>query len=323
MSKTEDQPQPATSPERDAYDWAVRFASGEAGRADIDALKQWAARDPANAAAFDRASAAWHTVGLAAPEGNAGSVRSAAARAGVTSRRLFIGGALAASAAAVVVARPLDLWPSFAELAADYRTAIGERRQIKVFDDVAIDMNTRTSIAMLSAQPGAERIELVSGEALVSRPAMTHAPLTVVAASGRVIAQDARFNVRRDAETVCVTCLDGDAVIEHAAGRQSLAAGQQITYSERGFGAASAADTAAVTAWQGGLLIFRAMPVAEVVAEVNRYRPGKVILTNAALGRERFSARFRIEKVDQVVYQIEQVFHARATALPGGIVLLG
>ncbi len=36
-------------------------------------------------------------------------------------------------------------------------------------------------------------------------------------------------------------------------------------------------------------MIFKAMPVADVVVEVNRYRRGRIILTTAP-GRERFSA---------------------------------
>ncbi len=61
----------------------------------------------------------------------------------------------------------------------------------------------------------------------------------------------------------------------------------------------------------------------DVVAEVNRYRHGKVILTNAALGRERFNARFRIENIDRVVDQIAVVFGVKAKTLLGGITLLG
>jgi transmembrane sensor len=82
-------------------------------------------------------------------------------------------------------------------------------------------------------------------------------------------------------------------------------------------------DPAAVTAWQHGLVIFRSAPITEVVAEINRYRPGRVILTNAELGRRELNARFRIEDIDRVVGQIEQVFGAHTTTLPGGIVLLG
>lgn len=322
MAKAEDTSRQTGLPDRDAYDWVARFASGDASQKDIDDLKHWASRDPAHAEAFDRASRAWQTIGPAASE----TLHPAGATRVVRpSRRLFIGGALAASAAAVVVAArpPLDLWPSWSELAADYRTDIGERRRIKLFDNVAIDMNTRTSITMLSSKSGDDRIELLTGEAMVATPVQSSASLTIVAGDGHIVARQARFNVRRDPASVCVTCIDGEATIERNSARQILTAGQQIVYSDQGIGATLMADTGAVTAWQGGLMIFKAMPIADVVVEVNRYRRGRIILTNANLGRERFSARFRIENVDQVVHQIEHIFNARVTALPGGIVLLG
>lgn len=324
MSKTEQSPPPKSAHERDAYDWAVLFASGEAKRADVEALKRWASRDPANAEAFDRASSAWQIAGIAAPEQDFSTRQRLKSRQAGPSRRLFIGGALAASVSGVLVVRPpLDLWPSWSELSADYRTDIGGRRQVALPDELAIDMNSRTSIARLSSKPGDEQVELVTGEALFSMPVAVNTVLTVVAGDGRIAARNARFNVRCDDATVCVTCLDGEALVERNAARQPLKAGEQIVYSARGFGTAMAADIPLVTAWRSGLLIFQATPITEVVSEINRYRPGKVILTNATLGRERFSARFRTEKVDQVVYQIEQIFHARVTALPGGIILLG
>lgn len=86
---------------------------------------------------------------------------------------------------------------------------------------------------------------------------------------------------------------------------------------------AVAVETSQVTAWLDGVVIFRMTPVSEAIAEVNRYRSGRIILTNQELGRRLFSARLRIANIGQAVVRIEQVFGARATSLPGGIVLLG
>lgn len=82
-------------------------------------------------------------------------------------------------------------------------------------------------------------------------------------------------------------------------------------------------DPAIVTAWRDGFLVFHATPLAEAIEEINRYRSGKIILIDDALGHRLFNARFRIANVDEVVGQIRQVFGARITSLPGGIVLLG
>ena len=334
VSRADNRSMPPGSPDSEAYDWLVRFASGAAGPSDIEGLKRWAAQNPLHAAAFDRASRTWRTVGPAARDADQAMFStfirdcavpkpSAPSRFG---RRAFLGGALAASAAAATVLAvrpPLDLWPSLSELAADYRTDVGERRHITPFENVAIEMNTRTSMAVLPPSGGAGRIELLSGEALVSAPSQNVTGVTVVAGAGTIAARDARFNVRRDAASVCVTCLDGEIRVQQHALGQTLTAGRQLVYSEGGLGATSVADASSVTAWQDGLLIFQATPVSDVIVEVNRYRRGRIVLTNAALGRERLSARFRTEGAESIVDQIQQIFGASVTKLPGGVVLIG
>jgi len=60
-----------------------------------------------------------------------------------------------------------------------------------------------------------------------------------------------------------------------------------------------------------------------VVAEVNRYRHGRLLITNAALGRTRVQASFSIDRLDDVAFLVRDVYGAELTQLPGGIVLLG
>jgi transmembrane sensor len=318
--------------EAEAYEWLMRFADGQAKRADLAALKRWIARSPAHAEAFARMSRTWKFLGpvgeeLAAADmiaGPAPRAQDIAANLKVgLGRRAFLGGALAASAAgvAVLVARPpLGLWPSWSELAADYRTAVGEQREINLADRATIDLNTRTSLSLHAK--GAEA-EIISGEAMISTKPATAEPFTVVAAGGRVTATEARFNVRIEDRIACVTCVTGNVRIERNESTLSLSSGQQISYSAEEMGRVITVDPAAVSAWRDGIVIFQSTPVSEVVAEINRYRPGKIFLTNKTLGRRVFNARVRIENIGRVVSLIEDVFDAHATVLPGGILFLG
>ena len=82
------------------------------------------------------------------------------------------------------------------------------------------------------------------------------------------------------------------------------------------------ADAVEAEAWHDGVLIFHFTPLSEVIAEINRYRPGKVILMNASLGQNPVSGRFSIRRMDEVVVWIEYAFGAKPHALPGGILLL-
>lgn len=329
-------PADRSSLDREAYAWVMQFASGKAGVADIAALKRWSACDPAHAEAFDRISRTWKALG---PLGQALSVegvlsndanRRTSAAMGPRpnmGRRAFLAGGLAASAAgvAIVAARsPFGLWPSWPELAADYRTKIGEQRRITLADGAAIEMNTLTSIALRPIETETGRIELIAGEAMVTASSRASADFTMLVGAGRIVAGDARFNVRYQDRTACVTCLAGEIRVERpGTAALALLADQQVLYSDKEIGSAITVDPALVSAWQEGIVIFQSTPVAEVVAEVNRYRSGRIILTNAALGHRLFNARLRIANLDRVVGQIEQAFGAKATTLPGGIVLLG
>lgn len=338
MTMEHEPPENPTPLEQEAYGWVLRFVADKAGPEDLIALKAWSALSPAHAETFDRASRVWKALDpvrraqlaaldsgdrLQAASGAFPPPRQQSARR--VGRRAFVGGALAASVAAVAVggARPpLDLWPSWSELAADYRTDIGEQRRIALSGTVSVDLNTRTSIARRSAADAPDGFELIAGEAMVA-VSQTATPLTVLVADGRVVAAKARFNLRYDGTAACVTCLDGEVRVEHVAAALPLTAGRQVVFSPRGLEPATAINSVTVTAWMDGIVIFDATPISDVIAEVNRYRPGKIILTNANLGHERLSARFRIENIGRVVGQIEQVFGARARTLPGGITLLG
>src|SRR5262249_25414187 len=97
---------------------------------------------------------------------------------------------------------------------------------------------------------------------------------------------------------------------------------QQIGYGATGLGPVISIDPDMVTAWQRGMLVFDGTPVAQVIAEVNRYRPGRIILMNQEIGRHLLSAQLRIGDADKIVTQIVHIFGAKVMNLPDGIVVL-
>jgi transmembrane sensor len=314
---------------REALGWVVRLKSGEATVADAQALKRWQAQSPAHAAAFGDAVRLWRALGPAAREvARDPSAEIPAAPSGKSPRRLgrraFLVGAgamAAAGAGYAIVHPPMGMWPSLEELSADYRTQKGERRKIALGEDISLDLNTKTSIAVRStaADP---RIELISGEAAITARLAPSRPLLVIAAGGRMIAASATFTARCDDGPVTVTCIDGAVDVEQQKQTVRLTSGQQVVYSAKGLGSAVAVDTARQTSWQSRLLIFRDEPLAQVIEEINRYRPGRIVVTNADLGRRLVNGTFHLDRIEEVVAQVRQLFGARVTSLPGGIVLL-
>lgn len=316
---------------REGFAWVVRLHSGTATSEDAEALEQWRRRSGEHETAFRDAVQLWRAFGeetrrLVADTECARSQRSS--RSGiakiVVSRRSVIGGALAASIAAgyVLVRPPLGLWPSLEELTADYRTAKGEQRKIALLDNVSLTLNTQTSVAVRSVASD-PHIEIISGEAAVVAKRDGLSPLVVDAASGRVTALQADFAIRCLDGAVTVTCIDG-AVEVHLRGRTvHVAKEQQVSYSAAGgLTTPVVIDPVQATAWQDGLLIVRDWPLRLVVDEINRYRPGKIVIMNSELGSRMITGTFHLDHLDDFIGQARSLFDAGVSSLPGGIVLL-
>lgn len=238
------------------------------------------------------------------------------------SRRAFMGGAVAASAVGgmLVVGHSMDLVPSPSELTSDYRTATGERRLIKLARGATVELNTRTSID-LRHDLGIPAVELINGEALMTSPRGGEAAL--IAGNGTSIGRAAHFNARRDGNQICITCLSGAVDVRWAAELRSLGPQDQVRYNSDGIGAVERnIDTVALTAWKAGTLIFRNMPMHIVIAEINRYRPGRVFLANDALAKRALSGTYYVNRLDDFFAQAELGLGAKVTKLLGNVVIL-
>jgi transmembrane sensor len=315
---------------REALAWVIRLHSGAATAADAEALTQWRGESSEHENAFRDAVRLWRTFGdetrsLVATSGACGSGRPGRFGMGaIFSRRSLIGGAIAASVAGgyAIVRPPLQLWPSLDELMADYRTAKGEQRTIALSDNVSLKLNTETSIAVRSAK-SEPHIEIISGEAAITAARGGLAPLIVDAAGGRVTALRAEFEVRCLDGKVTVNCIDG--TVDVGAGGRSirLIKEQQVSYATGdGLSAPVPFDAGQVTAWQNGLLIVRDWPMSRVVDEINRYRPGKIVVMNSALGRRMITGTFHLDHLDDFIGQAHSLLDASVHYLPGGVVVL-
>lgn len=300
-------PQISPDPElqRQAQDWLVRLTSGQATQADAQALQHWCARSPAHAQAFAQARQLWLLLGPAARQA------SQVVPMPMLSRRALLGGAVAASAALVV-------WQggwleNLAQPSAAFATEVGEQRRIELAPGIDLELNVRTRV---SREPNG--VALLDGEIEV----LASQAIQVHAGDGLISTEQARFNVRQEDEGVCVTCLSGKLDIATQGKLRTLPAGMQLRYGPQHIGTPEAFDPGQVMAWRERMLVFRDAPLAQVIAEINRYRPGRLVLLNPTLGRRRVQARFSFEQLPQVAELIRAAYGARCLELPGGVVLV-
>lgn len=320
--------------ESQAVEWAQRLASGEAAPDEIDAASRWRKQGPAHEAAFVEAERVWREIGAARRVLHDPDIDYATAldalgrRRKAVSRRFLLGGAAAATVVATygVANPPLGLWPSLSQLNADFRTAKGEQRNVNFAGDIAINLNTQTSLAIRPATAAADRIELITGEAAFKSSARGARTLVVLAAGGRADTDAGRFDIRYtmdgDRSPVTVTCFDGCVRVEQGGATAELRSGQRIRYTVAGMSGIAMVDPIAESNWQRGIVEFRNTPIVEVVEEINRYRPGRILLMSSILAQKQINGRFRIGEMEEVLLQLQQAVDANIRYLPGGLVLL-
>ena len=85
-----------------------------------------------------------------------------------------------------------------------------------------LELNTRTSIDLRPSADGIEAIELLAGEAMIAKQSDPARAFAVLAGDGQTTATRASFNIRKDGDTVCVTCIQGDVRVQHPQGIATL-----------------------------------------------------------------------------------------------------
>jgi ferric-dicitrate binding protein FerR (iron transport regulator) len=311
--------------ERQAQAWLVHLTSGKATRADGEAFRQWCVSNEENAEAFARTRQMWQDLGpaIARRKVSASHHERPAIRHGLRmSRRAFLGTAITASVAALVVAR-YGFDNEQRGTGATLRTAVGEQRHVDVTQGVALEMNTATNIGVRSSGNTVTGFRLRAGEAIVRIDPSHTAPFVVELEDARVLSGPAAsFAVRCVDGASTVTCLEGQAVLARAATKTLVKPSQQLAFDADGLGAAVAVNPDTALAWRHRVLIYDNQPLADVVTDINRYRPGRIVITDRALGERRVHARFTLDQMADVASLIEDAYGAHATHLPGGWVLL-
>jgi len=209
---------------------------------------------------------------------------------------------------------------------ADERTGIGETRSFSLPDGTAVDLGAASALAV-DYDGETRRVRLLSGEALftvVPRQGLERRPFVVAAEGGTVTALGTRFAVEDFGDSVRVTAVESRVEVASAtpagAGgpdRRELTAGDALTYGEgRGLGPTTWAGAADATAFTRGLLVFDGLPLRDVVARLNRYRRGRIVVANGAIAGRRVSGVFRVGDLDGAVEAVAEELGVRRIALP-------
>jgi transmembrane sensor len=318
MSEEKEKPaEPDVALSDEAIDWLVRLSSGRATPKDRLAFLRWRGRSAAHEAAAREGEQILRALGQTQ---QADRVRQQGVPNSFTAlpqrrvgRRYLFAGAAAASVA-VAVGLP-TVWP-LASLYADQATAVGERRRIELADGSVVFLNTDTALSIDYA--GAERrIVLHHGQALFEVARDPNRPFVVVADGAETQALGTSFAVHRT-ET-CADVIVTEGSVEVRVGTRAavrLQAGQRLGFGARASLEPRTIDAEAATAWQRGKLIFNRRPLQSVVAELERYRAGHIVVVGDRLKALQITGVFDLDDTDRLLRTIEETTKATVVHMP-------
>ncbi|WP_205300690.1 FecR domain-containing protein [Pantoea sp. Ap-967] len=275
-------PQPLSDLSDDALDWQVLLHSGHATAADQARYQRWCQLSPAHAEAALEAQALWQDIGQA-PTAQAFQAQP------IRRRRHWAAGI---AAAVVLLVAGVGGWQRAPVWLADYYTGLGERRSITLADGSRVLLNSASALDV-RYNASERRVALQAGEALFETAADPR-PFVVETAGEAVQGSHATFSVRRDGQVVLAK---GEAKV----GERELAV---------------APDASAQTAWQRGKLIFNGKPLGQVLAELERYQQGRILLSDQKLAALEVSGVFDLDEPQALLRTLEQRYGLKVTYLP-------
>ena len=327
-------------PLEQACDWLSKLHSGEFSAIEQRQLTAWRAADPAHDLAWQQAQALWQGMGGLRGRTIPGSepllqeryrkphlysIRARIAafvplslreRAGVrgfkkaqfmTVSRIHHTAQpryrrLPAVACSAVLAVSLAAFYLPAWLQADYSTGKGEQRTVTLADGSRVTLNTSTALAV-HFDDSVRRVELLQGEAFFEVAKREHQPFVVTAEDSEVRAVGTAFDVQLRADQAKVELVEGIVEIQDSRHRrlERLHAGQTALIDTGNIVVQAARPSESMALWRVGYLQFDGLPLHEAVAQINQYRPGRVLLMNDRLADKRVSGLFRLDALDQAI----------------------
>lgn len=157
---------------------------------------------------------------------------------------------------------------------ADYRTAVGEIREVRLDDGSRLWLNTASAVNTAFSS-SLRRLRLVAGEILLETAGDPGRPFMVDTDHGSLRALGTRFTVRRNQHTTQLAVFQGTvATTPGTTARETvLHAGEQASFNADGLLSRGAVDPTH-DAWTRGVILARDMPLGELVTELARYQRG-------------------------------------------------
>jgi transmembrane sensor len=210
-----------------------------------------------------------------------------------------------------------------------YHTEIGALQAVSLTDGskVTLDTNTRIRVDVTQTE---RRVDLEQGEAYFEVAKDLARPFVVIAGDKRIVAVGTQFSVRNERGEVRVIVTEGRVRVERGAGdtMRHMMQLQAGSIAHAGPDAVLVedqpiAELEQLLSWRTGRLSFDDSPLADVVAEFNRYNTQRIVIVDPAVAAIRVGGTFRATNIDAFVRLIASDFPITATRQGQEVILTG
>jgi len=322
--------------EAEAASWFTTMHSGEVDRETREAFEAWLHADRAHKVAYREFEQAYRDLAYVAVEAGVdldealdrkrcGWRMLLAEWAGKPAfgRRFVLPAFAVALATALVFLANVDLPTRAPEQMATpgYATQLAEIKDFTLEDGTRITLGASSEITADFTQT-ARKVTLVEGEAFFEVAKDPSRPFFVAAQDTLVRVVGTKFDVKRSAEIVHVSVLEGvvevmkpdnvEEAIEtgetSGADKQVLTAGERVSAARRvALPEARQVNQAPPGAWREGRLAYEDASLAEIVADLNRYYSRPIRIVSPDVGDLRSTVAIQISEVEQVFDVLEAI----------------
>lgn len=221
---------------------------------------------------------------------------------------------------AVGVARPLRV-----ALKADYSSALGERKTVKLADGSTVMLNTGSAIAVEIA--GEQRmVELLQGEAYFDVKPDPNRPFIVRADRSTTRVLGTHFFVDRQTDGDRISVLSGRVeVSEPRRWKEALVLRDReaVTVYDNAIGQPQTMNSALSTSWIDGYLVYENETLENVMRQINRYHAGTVYFKDDDLRQIRINGRLKIRRSREMFDVLRHSMALKMTYLTDWLVIVG
>jgi len=210
----------------------------------------------------------------------------------------------------------LPAGPGHTAAPTSFQTAAGGRSDVVLSDGSKITLNTRSRVET-TYTAHRRTVRLIEGEALFEVAKDAARPFEVIVGGQRVVAVGTAFDIRLDPKRVQLTMIEGKVKVTpaKAVGRPVATGGRQLVAGQRLYASTETdaswtetVDPATALLWRDGKIEFDRTPLAEAVAEMNRYSSTQIVLEDPSVAGQPISGMFFTGKPESFATSLAAYF---------------